>query len=532
MTMITPSYLGETIEYSSLHACRSTLEDPTRTRSAAPRVVHFSIADPGAVLDCARQVEPSTGRPCMADRLLTCGAAESAIDRAGHAAGDHLLRIKLTDIKSADGHRRARDVDGGIWVQSAQGRWSPEGREVSMIPSELVSSDSLSRVRSVPSRLKSPRRASRPQVPVSDIADRPFSAISMFSGCGGFDLGAIGSGMSVRWANDWDRPAVDTYRKNIGDHIIHGDVRTLEAPREACDVLIAGPPCQDFSTLWTHEGALTPRGNLYREVARFLAALAPPAFVLENVRGLLSANEGRAWMIVRSALRAPSRVLGLGNGPRYDISATMVNFANLGVPQMRERLIVVGFRSDLGIGRIAIPRPFEGAHLTVAEALDGVPLPEFGTANHDLHADQPDVRARLALIEPGDNYTSIPDGHPLAVKGLISHVYRRLHPDAPAYTVVADGGGGTMGYHHKEPRSLTNRERARLQTFPDDFLFEGGIREVRRQIGNAVPPLGAEVILGTVTAQLRAAGIRPGSRPRKRPGPTLQATEDLQLASS
>ena len=357
----------------------------------------------------------------------------------------------------------------------------------------------------------------------------------MFSGCGGLDLGAIAAGLKIRWANDWDKPAVETYKKNIGDHVVLGDVRLMEPPREACDVLIAGPPCQDFSTLWTHEGALTPRGNLYREVARFLAALAPPAFVLENVRGLLSANDGRAWMIVRSALRAPSRALGLGNGPRYDITATMVNFADLGVPQMRERLIVVGFRSDLGIGPIAIPRPFAGAHRTVREALDDVPLPPLGTANHDLHDDQPDVRARLALIEPGDNYESIPDGHPLAVKGLISHVYRRLHPDQPAYTIVADGGGGTMGYHHMEPRSLTNRERARLQTFPDDFLFEGSIREVRRQIGNAVPPVGAKVILDTVTTQLRDAGVRPEWQAAQAPGADAtrsEAPEDRFVVSA
>jgi DNA (cytosine-5)-methyltransferase 1 len=354
----------------------------------------------------------------------------------------------------------------------------------------------------------------------------------MFSGCGGLDLGAVAAGVKLRWANDWDRATVETYRKNIGDHVVLGDARLLEPPKEPCDVLIAGPPCQDFSTLWTHEGALTPRGNLYREVARFLAALAPPAFVLENVRGLLSANEGRAWMIVRSALRAPSRVLDLGYGTRYDLTATMVNFADLGVPQMRERLIVVGFRSDLAIGPILIPRPCEGSHRTVREALDDTPLPPLGEANHDLHNDQPDVRDRLALIDPGDNYESIPEGHPLAVRGLISHVYRRLHPDRPAYTIVADGGGGTMGYHHKEPRSLTNRERARLQTFPDDFLFEGSIREVRRQIGNAVPPLGAKVIVGAVVDQLRKAGVRPAGKPRKRPAPTLRSPESLKIASS
>src|SRR5262249_49279141 len=285
------------------------------------------------------------------------------------------------------------------------------------------------------------------------------------------------------------------------------------------------------STLWTHEGALTPRGNLYREVARFLGTLAPPAFVLENVRGLLSANSGRAWMIVRSALRAPSRALNLGRGPRYDITAAMVNFADLGVPQMRERLIVVGFRSDLSLRPMAIPRPFAGGHRTVREALDDVPLPPLGEANHDLHSDAPDVRDRLALIEPGDNYTSIPEGHRLAVRGLISHVYRRLHPDQPAYTIVADGGGGTVGYHHKKPRSLTNRERARPQTFPDEFLFEGSMREVRRQIGNAVPPVGAEVIVGAVISKLQEAGVRPTARPRKRAPATLQFKEKL-IASS
>src|SRR6185503_11754286 len=153
---------------------------------------------------------------------------------------------------------------------------------------------------------------------------------------------------------------------------------------------------------------------------------------------------------------------------------------------------------------------------TVREALDDDPLPPLGTANHDLHDDQPDVRARLALIEPGRNYESIPDGHPLAVKGLISHVYRRLHPDEPSYTIVADGGGGTMGYHHNEPRSLTNRERARLQTFPEDFRFEGSIREVRRQVGNAVPPLGAQVIVDSVVTKLREAGVQPARRRTRR----------------
>jgi DNA (cytosine-5)-methyltransferase 1 len=132
--------------------------------------------------------------------------------------------------------------------------------------------------------------------------------------------------------------------------------------------------------------------------------------------------------------------------------------------------------------------------------------------------DSPDVVERLKLIPPGSNYEAVPEGHRLAVKGLISHVYRRLDPDKPAYTIIAGGGGGTHGYHHVEPRRLSNREKARLQGFPDDFVFEFGegpraarsaYPRVRRQIGNAVPPPAAEVIVSAVAESLLASGVRP-----------------------
>jgi DNA (cytosine-5)-methyltransferase 1 len=354
-----------------------------------------------------------------------------------------------------------------------------------------------------------------------------YSAISMFAGCGGMDVGAEATGrVRVLWANDVDPAACATYRRNLGDRIEEGDIRDIEPPALPCDILIAGPPCQDFSVLWLHEGARTARGNLYFETLRFLAAMKPAAFVLENVKGLLSANAGEAWTLIRAGLKAPGRALGTGTGiyPRYDLSVSVVNFADLGVPQMRERLIVIGTRQDLALGSIDIGRPFAGRHQTVEQALDLNPLPPFGEANHDLHEDTPDVTARLKLIAPGENYTAVPEGHPLAVKGLISHVYRRLHPDRPAYTVVAGGGGGSMGYHHREPRSITNRERARLQTFSDDFIFEGSIREIRSQVGNAVPPRAAELIVGAVVDRLAEAGIRPQpGAPRRRSTQTRAA---------
>ena len=189
-----------------------------------------------------------------------------------------------------------------------------------------------------------------------------YAAVSLFSGCGGMDLGAEQtSRVKVVWAIDNEHWAVETYRRNLGPHIVEGDVTDTDVPDVPCDILLAGPPCQDYSTLWNHDGLKTARGNLFREVARFLDELQPAAFVLENVPGLLSANRGAAWTLVRHALRSPTSFAGNGRTERpvvrYDLSAQVVDMANLGVPQQRERLIVVGLRRDLGVRPPAIPTP-------------------------------------------------------------------------------------------------------------------------------------------------------------------------------
>lgn len=354
-----------------------------------------------------------------------------------------------------------------------------------------------------------------------------YAAVSLFSGCGGMDLGAELSGSArVVWAIDNEHWAVETYRHNIGRHIVEADITSTAVPDVACDILLAGPPCQDYSTLWNHDGLKTARGNLFRQVARYLDELRPAGFVLENVPGLLSANRGYAWQLVRHALRSPSSFAAPTRHPqrrrtpvRYDLSAQVVDMADLGVPQHRERLIVLGVRRDLGVRPPVIPTPFAGDPMTVRQALDEHPLPT-DAPNHEVGLDSHDVVERLKLIPPGRNYEVIPAGHPLAVRGLISHVYRRLDPDKPSYTMIAGGGGGTHGYHHAEPRRLSNREKARLQGFPDDFVFEHGCgpgrREaksmyprVRRQVGNAVPPPAAQVIIEALADVLAAAGIAP-----------------------
>lgn len=281
-----------------------------------------------------------------------------------------------------------------------------------------------------------------------------YAAVSLFSGCGGMDFGAEQTSRAqVVWAIDNEHWAVQTYRRNLGDHIVEGDITEAEVPDVPCDILLAGPPCQDYSTLWNHDGLKTARGNLFREVARFLNALRPAAFVLENVPGLLSANGGAAWTLVRHALRSPTSFAGEATGTpvRYEISAQVVDMADLGVPQHRERLIVMGVRRDLGVRPPVVPTPFAARHITVRQALDIDPLPD-DAPNHERGLDSPGVVERLMMIPAGSNYEVIPSDHRLAVKGLISHVYRRLDPDKPSYTIIAGGGGGTHGYHHAEPR--------------------------------------------------------------------------------
>jgi DNA (cytosine-5)-methyltransferase 1 len=131
--------------------------------------------------------------------------------------------------------------------------------------------------------------------------------------------------------------------------------------------------------------------------------------------------------------------------------------------------------------------------MSARQAIEVPPIPG-NAANHEFTRQSTQVVARLNALQPGENAFSenLATEHRLNIKGArISQIYKRLHPDQPAYTVTGSGGGGTHVYHWEEPRALTNRERARLQTFPDQYIFEGGKEAVRRQIGMAVPPRGA-----------------------------------------
>nr|WP_218057227.1 DNA cytosine methyltransferase [Gilliamella apicola] len=316
--------------------------------------------------------------------------------------------------------------------------------------------------------------------------------VSLFSGCGGLDLGFHQCGYKTVWANDFNKWAAETFTRNFGNVMHCGDIELIDPYIDDsiphCDLILGGFPCQDFSIIWKRPGLNGERGNLYKSFLRFIDAKKPKAFVAENVKGLLSANKYKA---IETIIKDFENIT-----PGYLVKVQLYNFAEYGVPQFRERVLIVGIRKNTGFNFIH-PSPTHGnkelllPFVTAGEALEGV---EQIKSNNEHMNIQPKTIEMLKLIPEGGNFTDIPKEHPLYVKGMISHVYRRINRNEPSKTIIAAGGGGTWGYHYPEPRPLTNRERARLQSFPDNFEFIGNNAEVRRQIGNAVPPRGVHAL--------------------------------------
>ena len=170
------------------------------------------------------------------------------------------------------------------------------------------------------------------------------------------------------------------------------------------------------------------------------------------------------------------------------------------MPQYRHRVVIIGIRKDLEL-EFKVPAPTTpDNYVTAKDAFENPPIAKTAT-NNEITKQADIVVERLKYIPPGKNawYDGIPQHLRLNVKGAkMSQIYKRLDPNKPSYTITGSGGGGTHGYHWEEPRALTNRERARIQTFPDDFVFEGSKEEVRKQIGMAVPPRAAKVIIEAV----------------------------------
>lgn len=449
---------------------------------------------------------------------------------------------------------------------------------------------------------------------------------SLFSGAGGFDWGFRRAGFETHLAVELGKSAVETLAHNLNLKTLHtpisptlddlpaviqGDVREVDFSSLVSmqpDVLIGGPPCQDFSISKgsKREGLNGGRGKLYLEFLRALMFLQPKMFVFENVPGFTSANAGWAYQTVLDDIRSLEahrrEAVSAGQPVKlpqqsvcgYDVLFNdVVDAPHLGVAQTRRRLIIVGLRSDLTassaelvsmlsdhVGSILsgcrwkfkrfpmtaleifegqslrhlqsrykeimaaycclgaestfkqaiqwrehvwsklspeldvikdyyaacglnYDRDYDADEFTAAmeehEALlrrlgwHGKPVYELVDSHNALPKQTQAVKDRMFQIPPGENAEFV-DGTPWSVTNKeISFIYRRAHPLQPAWTVTAYGGGGTYGYHYERQRGqLTLREKARIQTFSDDFVFKG--KGVRAQIGEAVPPLLGEHI--------------------------------------
>jgi DNA (cytosine-5)-methyltransferase 1 len=304
--------------------------------------------------------------------------------------------------------------------------------------------------------------------------------ISLFSGCGGLDLGFKNAGFDIIWANDVFEDAADTYRNNIGDHIVVGDISAIPSQLiPDCDGVIGGFPCQGFSMANMGRTVDDQRNTLYLEFVRVVREKKPKFFVAENVKGILTLGKGAVFEKIKSDFAACG----------YEIFFKLFNAADYGVPQRRERVILFGCRSDL-IKHVSIAFPPPPTHSGDVMQNNGLlRWVSCGSALKEIP--EPDSPNTL----PNHSGTK----YKLRFNGYLGH--RLVDPKKPAPTITARGderGGVVIIHHPNNKRRLTVREAARIQSFPLNFVFSGNNTSGYRQIGNAVPPLFAQRIAESI----------------------------------
>ena len=305
-----------------------------------------------------------------------------------------------------------------------------------------------------------------PKLTASAIDDAAtFSIISLFSGCGGMDLGFRGGfdflgnhyprlGFDVIWANEINDKACATYKNNIGNHIVRGDIwEQIESdniPKYA-DIVIGGFPCQDISINGKMAGAINgKRSGLYRAMVEVVRRVRPKIFVAENVKGLL----------LRTNKDSLAQVLKDFSNLGYSVSYRLYHAAGYGVPQSRERVFIIGTLPGINFAHPA-PILTEQEYITARQAIQD-----------------------LEDLAENENFSHIwSRANPSAEQGN-----RRLQADRVGYTIRAECHGNIQ-FHYNQERRISMREAARIQSFPDNFVFHSKLRETERQLGNAVPPV-------------------------------------------
>lgn len=358
-----------------------------------------------------------------------------------------------------------------------------------------------------------------------------FNTIDLFSGCGGLTLGFEWAGFKSVLASDIDENCEKTFVRNFPETpFLCGDLSNFSKEDfdkvildQRVDVIIGGPPCQGFSLANKRRNKVAEdhRNRLFYEFVKTINWYNPKAFVMENVKGLLSMHNGEVIKIIRNEFENAGE---LG----YEVRIKVLRACDLGVPQARERVIILGIRKDLDLTPVH-PEPKYKRFITVDEAISDLPIinagegeefvkyhtkphneyQEFmrkisnGVYNHVAMKHTQRLIERFKAIKPGQNLLDVWETHGAVKRGnptqksevKFSQNNQRLYGDKPAPTIAASFQSNFI--HPTLDRNFTAREGARLQSFPDNFVFEGmrtkmswekGLSQYQ-QIGNAVPPL-------------------------------------------
>lgn len=342
--------------------------------------------------------------------------------------------------------------------------------------------------------------------------NKKYKVLDLFCGAGGFSLGFINAGYELVAGLDNDVNAINTYKHNFGD--IKGILLDLfETPNfidldkkigKNLDVIIGGPPCQGFSVAGKRL-VDDPRNRLYKAYLEFIDRYKPKAVIIENVPSILSLYSGRIAKEIASDLE----------GKGYTISIAKLNAANYGVPQARKRVFFVGLRNKKSFDFSKLDAIPAEEHVTSKMALDDLPLLSNSSGgevleylknptnqyqesmrggskkiyNHSAVIHKAETIRIISLVPDGGNYKNLPEN--LQNTRRVNIAWTRLNSKKPSFTIDA---GHNHHFHYKANRVPTVRESARIQSFPDKFVFLGGRVTQYRQVGNAVPPMLAELI--------------------------------------
>jgi DNA (cytosine-5)-methyltransferase 1 len=324
------------------------------------------------------------------------------------------------------------------------------------------------------------------------------SFIEVCAGCGGLSKGFIDAGFQPLLINEIDKTACETLIKNHPHHrgrIVQGSMTELSLERCSPDVLMGGVPCQAFSHAGERKGLKDPRGQLILEFNRLVNECRPKFLLVENVKGLATHEKGKTLESVIDLF---------SNEGLYEVNHQILNAGNYGVPQKRERIIIVGVRKDLNL-KYEFPDPLPKKVL-LKDALQNVP-PSDGEKYSE------EKRKVLEKVPPGGCWVNLPLEVQKAYMGKAFYsgggrrgMARRLSMDEQCLTLTTSPAQKqTERCHPTETRPLTVREYARVQTFPDDYEFCGSMSKKYKQIGNAVPVTFAYYLAQSVKKTLEIA---------------------------